>query len=127
VAPRSSATTRPTVRSQRLRVAWMALLVRWERSSLSSQGNHHLGALNDCAGLGIAGPRAVRGKSSLGAAYISLGDAITSLAGTRMHAPVMVPCTMVPFLSSIVTVSFASFMRKRTNFILQLGRLQTLS
>ena len=120
MAPRSSATTRPTVRSQRLRVAWMALLVRWERSSLSSQGNHHLGALNDCAGLGIAGPRAVRGKSSL-------GDAITSLAGTRMHAPVMVPCTMVPFLSSIVTVSFASFMRKRTNFILQLGRLQTLS
>jgi len=31
---------------------------------------------------------------------------------------VMVPCTMVPFLSSTVTVSLAHFMRNRTSFIL---------
>lgn len=33
---------------------------------------------------------------------------------------VMVPCTMVPFLSSTVTVSFAHFMRNLTSFILGL-------
>lgn len=38
-----------------------------------------------------------------------------------MSTPVIVPCTTVPFLSSIITTSFTSFMRNRTNFILLLS------
>jgi hypothetical protein len=34
-----------------------------------------------------------------------------------MSTPLIDPTTMVPFLSSIVTVSFLSFIRKRTSFI----------
>jgi len=35
----------------------------------------------------------------------------------RADAPTIVPVTTAPFFSSIVTVSFVSFMRKRTSFI----------
>ena len=34
-----------------------------------------------------------------------------------MSTPLMEPTTIVPFFSSIVTVSFFSFIRNRTNFI----------
>ena len=35
----------------------------------------------------------------------------------QAHAPMTVPCTTVPFLSSMVHVSWLSFCKKRTSFI----------
>lgn len=54
-----------------------------------------------------------------GSLFLSVILTVRKWVFIATSTPTMVPVTSVPFFNSIVTLSWASFIKKRTNFILQ--------
>lgn len=73
--------------------------------------------------VGLASPHSIRlARPPLASSRRAHTAIPRDTADARKNVPMMVPCAVVPFLSSIVTLSLDNFCKNRTSFMMFLAR-----